>query len=135
MAYNHEPVFIKAALIKGVQFVNADGTAKKTIVADADIPNEGARIDQLPVTSNDTASVTLMWYISDGTTDFHIIDTVIAAGSGYGAVVRIDAITTLAPNTGYLYLPNGYSLKVAPLAAVTAAKVVDVVAMGGTMAE
>jgi hypothetical protein len=46
-------------------------------------------------------------------------------------VARADVMGTLAPTLGYIVIPNGYTLKVAANATITAAKVVDVVSQGG----
>lgn len=134
MAANTEPIFEITSLVKGVQFVNADGTTPKAIIAGTDIPPEGCRVDMISIASNDTAAVNLAFYIYDGTTAFYIGNVVVAIGSGYTSISRVDAMSVLAPTLGYLFIPDGYELRCGPVAAVTAAKVVDIVAFGGTYA-
>jgi hypothetical protein len=134
MAANTSPIFELTPYVKGLQFTSADTTTKKTLVATGDIPAEGLRVDAITVTSNDTASVTLLWYVNDGTTDFHLGDTVIALSSGYDAVARVNVLATIAAELGFLILPTGYSLKAACKVTMTSAKTLDIVALGGKFA-
>ena len=128
MAANTSPIFELTPKNAGVQIVPADTTAKKTVYTGG---TNGSRIDQLTVTSNDTAAVTLMWYKTVSAVDYHIGDTVIPIGAGYTSVALVDAILTLSPTLVYLVLASGEILKVAALATVTAAKTVDIVAQLG----
>ena len=128
MAANTSPIFELTVKNAGVQIVPADTTTLKTVYTGG---TNGSRIDQLLVSSTDTAAMTLMWYKNIGGTDYHLADTVIAIGSGYTTVAAVDAITTLAPVLGYLVLASGDILKVKVLAAVTTAKQIDIVAQLG----
>jgi hypothetical protein len=128
MAQNTAPIFELVTKNAGVQIVPADTTAKKTVYTGG---TNGSRIDLLAVSSTDTAAVTLIWYKTIGGTDYHIGDTVIPIGAGYGAVALVDAVATLAAILGYLVLGSGEVLKVAATATVTTAKQVDVVAQLG----
>jgi hypothetical protein len=110
------------------QFTSADTTAKKTIVTG---DTDGTRIDSIMCSSNDTAAINLAFYLNDGSTDWYIGNVVVPLSSGYLAIARVDAITTLAPLLGYLTVPSGYTLKCNCVATMTAAKVLDVVPMGG----
>lgn len=128
MAANTDPIFEKIPVVAGVTILPADTTTKKTVATGA---TDGTRIDQIAVSSNDTAAVNLAFYINDGSTDLYIGNLNVVAGAGYLTVARLDAILTLAPTLGYLWLPSGYILKANAVATITAAKQVDVVAMGG----
>lgn len=131
MAANTDPIFEKTALVAGVQFVNGDGTAKKTLLAAADIPSEGLRVDQIAVSYGGTGTPDLGFWVTVGGTDYYIGNVRVAAGAGYTTVARQDAILTLAPTLGYLFLPDGADLKCAPASAV-ASETLDVVAFAGT---
>lgn len=128
MAANTSPIFELTVKNAGVTIVPADTTAKKTLYTGG---TNGSRIDQLAVSSTDTAAVTTMWYKNVGGTDYHIGDVVIPIGAGYTTVALVDALATLEPTLGYLVLASGEILKVAALATVTAAKQVDLVAQLG----
>lgn len=108
--------------------VAADTTAKKTVVTAG---TNGSRIDSIMCSSDDTAAVNLAFYITVSGTDYYIGNVLVPIGAGYTTVVRVDAITTLSPTLGYLVLATSALLKVNAVAAVTAAKTVTIVAMGG----
>lgn len=128
MPANTSPIFELIVKNVGVQITPADTTTKKTVYTGG---ANGSRIDQLAVSSTDTAAVTLMWYKTISAVDYHIGDTVIAIGAGYTTVALADAIPTLAPRFGYLVLASGEILKVAALATITAGKQVDIIAQLG----
>jgi hypothetical protein len=129
MAANTAPVFQLKPLTDTPQtFVNADGTTVKTLVAGA---TDGTRVDSISVCSNDTAAVALNFHLNNGSTDFYIGVVNIPIGAGYTTIGKVDAMTTLAPLMGYLWIPTGWSLKCGCLGAVTAAKTVTVTAHGG----
>jgi hypothetical protein len=128
MAQNTSPIFELVPTDKGAQFAIGDTTTKKTIQTGG---TNGTRIDSIMVSTNDTTAVNLAFYINDGSTDFYIGNVVVAIGSGYTTVARVDAMATLSPRLGYLVLPSGYILKANCVATMTTAKVTDVVAMGG----
>lgn len=128
MPANTNPIFVLTAVAKGTTIVNSDGTTKKSLVTGG---TNGTRIDHIPVSSDDTAAVDLAWWLNDGVTDFYLGNTRIAAGSGYTTIARVDAIATLSPTLGYLFIPSSYILKVNAVAAVTSGKTVTIVATGG----
>lgn len=129
MAANTSPIFqLKPLPVGGAQFTSADTTTKKTICTGA---TDGTRIDAIYVCSDDSAAVNLMFYLNDGSTDFYIGNVNIPAGSGYTTVVRVDAMSTLAPSLGYIWLEASKTLKAKCLATMTAAKTMDVVPVGG----
>jgi hypothetical protein len=128
MAAGTKPIFEQVPALGLVQIAPADTTTKKTLVTGA---TEGTRVDAISVCSNDTAAVTLMFYVTVSGVDYFLGAVGVPIGSGYTTVPKIAAMATLAPDLGYLWIPSGAVLKVAALATVTAAKVVDVVATAG----
>ena len=128
MAANTNPLFELTPVTDGAQFTSADTTAKKTIASGS---AWGTRIDMIACSTNDTTAVNLAFYIADGGTDYYIGNVNLPIGSGYTTVARVDAITTLAPSLGYVWMPSGSLLKANCVATMTAAKATDVLAMGG----
>lgn len=136
MAANTTPVFELKALPVGtqtggpnaLQFTSANTTAKQTLCTGA---ADGTRIDQIQCCSNDTAAINLAFYISDGTTDFYLGNVNIPIGSGYTTVAAVDAIPTLNPVLGYLWVPSSATIKCNCVATMTAAKTLDIRAHGG----
>lgn len=110
------------------QFAAADTTAKKTIFT---FDTDGSRVDSIMCSTNDTTTVNLAFYLATGGTDYYIGNVNLPIGAGYTTVSRVDAMTTLSPALGYLAAPTGATLKVNCVATMTAAKVTDVVPMGG----
>jgi hypothetical protein len=129
MTANKEPLFELTPINTGITFVNADSTNLKTILTAG---AEGTRIDAINVCSNDTSAVNLAFYIGDGAADLYIGNVNIPIGSGYTTVVKVDALQTLKPAyLNFLVLRAGYTLKANAVVAVTAAKTVTVVTLGG----
>jgi len=128
MPANTTPIFELTPFNAGVTILPADTTTKKTIYTAG---ANGGRVDSIMVSSDDTAAVNLAFHIYDGATDYYIGNVVVAIGSGYTTVARVEAMTTLAPLLGYLTLKNGYILKANAVVTVTSAKTVTIVAMGG----
>jgi hypothetical protein len=129
MAANTAPVFQLKPLSDAPQtFASGDTTTKKTIVTG---PTDSARVDAIYCCSDDTAAISLNFYLNNGSTDFYIGTVAIPIGAGYTTVSRIDAMTTLAPLLGYLWVPSGWTLKCACQATMTAAKTLTVVPQGG----
>ena len=129
MAANTNPIFELTPVNAGQTFVNADSTNLKTLLtAGAD----GSRIDGILVCSNDTAAMNLAFYINDGASDLYIGNVLVPIGSGYTTVVKVDALSTLKPAyQNFITLKAGYILKANVVVAVTAAKTVTVVVLGG----
>ena len=129
MTANTSPIFELTPINAGVTIVNADSTNLKTIYTAG---ANGGRIDGILVCSNDTAAVNLAFYINDGAADLYIGNVNIPIGSGYTTVVKVDALATLKPAyQSFVQLHAAYILKCNAVAAVTAAKTVTVVAIGG----
>lgn len=122
------PIWELAVRVLGIQFAAADTTTAKSF---GTIGANGTRIDSIMCSSNDTAAVNLAFYINDGSTDHYIGVVNLPIGTGYTTVVRTEAMSTLSPVLGYLVIPSGYTLKAGCVATMTAAKVADIVALGG----
>lgn len=130
MAANVTPLFVLTPVNAGVQLTSANTTAKVTILTAG---ANGTRIDGILVSTNDTTAVNLAFYVGDGTTDHYIGNVLVPIGSGYTTVVRVDAMTILQPvNVPALILLAGYTLKCNAVTTMTAVKVADIVAMGGS---
>lgn len=129
MTANINPICELVPVNAGVTFVNADATGLKTIYT---VGANGGRIDGILISSDDTAAVNLAFYINNGTSDLYIGNVVVPIGSGYTTVVRVDALATLRPlYQNFIQMKAAYILKANAVAAVTAAKTVTVVAIGG----
>lgn len=120
----------------GTTIVNADSTNKKTLITAG---ANGTVVQGLGGVSDDTAAVNVRIFIHDGTTDFQVGTTRLAIAAGTdGATNSVDLLNSLAcpwverdgAGNAALYLEAGWSLKVAALAAVTAAKTVTIFAHG-----
>lgn len=133
MASNPNPIFEFVLTLGTPQtFASGDTTTKKTIATGSSSGNNaGTRIDTIMVSTDDTTAVNLAFYVNVSSTDYYIGNVQVPIGSGYTNVVRVDAITTLAPVLKYLVLPPGVALKCNCVATMTAAKTTTVVAMGG----
>jgi hypothetical protein len=129
MAANTSPIFVLAANLAEVTFANADGTTPKDLVsAGAD----GTKVLAVAVTSDDAATVNLRLYVHDGANAYLVGTVAVPTLAGTNGVMP--AVDLLDPELlpwldqdGELFIPSGYKLQVAPLAAVTAAKTVTVV--------
>jgi hypothetical protein len=119
----------------GVSFVNADGVANKTLVTAG--ANDSV-VKSIMITSSDVAVVNLKVSVGDGVTDRVIGTVAVAVASGTnGAAAAVDILNAASlpglplDQNGKRVLPlqAGFTVKVAPLVAVTAAKNVDVVAV------
>jgi hypothetical protein len=129
MAANTSPIFGKAANLAEVTFVNADGTIPKDLVAAG---ADGTKVLRIAATTSDTAANNCQLFVHDGTSAYLVGTVRVAALSGTdGAAVAVNllnatALPWLDPD-GEFFIPSGYKVQVAPLAAVTAAKTLTVV--------
>lgn len=133
MAANTAPIFVATANVAEVTFVNADGTTAKDLVSAG---TDGTKVFRINCTSDDTSTVNMEVYIHDGTTAYLLGTVAVATLSGTdGSTAAVNVLdSTLIPGVdqdGELFIPSGYKLQVAPLAAVTAAKTVTVVCFAG----
>ena len=132
MVANTSPIFGLTANLAEVAFVNADGTTPKDlVVAGAD----GTKVTRISAVSDDTSAVNMKVLIHDGTTAFWVGTVRVATLSGTdGATAAVNLLSTaMLPwldADGEFFIPSGYKVQVAPLAAVTAAKTVTIVGFG-----
>lgn len=130
MAANTQPIFEKLpSNFTPVTFTNSDASNKKTIVT-ADSTN-GSRVDSVMISTDDTTAVNLAFYITISGTDYYIGNVNVPIGSGFTTVVRVEAMTTLAPYLQYLALAPSALLKCNCVATMTSGKTCYVVPMGG----
>lgn len=129
MPANTSPIFTITPRNDGVQFANADGTTKKTLLTGGTF---GTRVEGISVTSNDTVTVNIAMYLTVGGTDYYIGNIVLPAGSGYTSVNRVDAASILAVGgLEAIILAPGVVLKANAVAAVASGKVVDILVTSG----
>jgi hypothetical protein len=132
MAAGTNPIFVKALATSAVTFVNADSTTAKTLVtAGAD----GTRIETISATSDDTVARDIEVSVHDGSTNYVVGTVTVAIGAGYTTVAAASLLTQakmpwLSPD-GSITIENGWTIKVRPTVAVTAAKTVAIAASGG----
>lgn len=127
MAANTDPIFKKNRQAYPAQLTDADTTVAAPMGTTG---GEGAIIESILCSTDDTSTVDLQFYLNDGAIDHYIGRVPVAAGSGYGSAL-VEALSILAPDTHELGIPQGWTLKVGCLATMTAAKVTDVVGLGG----
>lgn len=133
MVANTDPIFVDAANLVEVTFVNGDGTtAKDLISAGAD----GSKVLAIAATTDDTSANNVKLFVHDGTTAYLVgcvnVPTLSGTNGSAPAVDLLDA--TALPwldADGELFLPSGYKLQAAPLVAVTAAKTLTLVCFAG----
>jgi hypothetical protein len=133
MAANTAPIFVATANLAEVTFVNADSTTPKDLVAGA---TDGTKVFAINCTSDDTATVNMQVFMHDGTTAYLLGTVAVVTLSGTdGTSVAVNLLdSTIIPSLdadGELFIPSGYKIQVAPLAAVTAALTVTVVCLAG----
>jgi hypothetical protein len=128
MAQNTSPIFELVVTVDGVSFDDSDTTDKKSIQTGG---TNGTRIDEIFISTNDTADVNLAFYINNGVADLYIGNVLAFAGAGYTTEPRIEVMSTLSPTLGYLILPAGYILKTNCVTTMTGGKITTVVAIGG----
>lgn len=113
-------------------------TALAALVAGS---TNGDKIESIVVTSTDSATQSLVLAIVTATNTFILGVVSIPATAGTVAtIVSVDVLRSTqlpglaydANGNKYLYLPSGSTLYVGTLAAVTAAKTIDVIAQGGS---
>jgi len=121
----------RAIIAAAVSFVNADGTAKKTIYTAA---GQGARIDDCIVSGNDTVTRHVDITLYDGANDWGVGNCEIPTLAGYTGIPPVLLTATALPTgqSGWL-LPAGWSIRASMEVAVTAAKFVHVVVLGGAL--
>jgi hypothetical protein len=129
------PVFVQNPKQPKVQITNANGTTAQTLYAcDAD----GTKVTGLIATSTDTVARDLQILVTRSATDYVLATVTIAAGAGTVAgTAPVNLLTTTnfpglptdSDGNPYFYCESTDTLKAGLLVAVTAAKVVNVVAV------
>lgn len=130
MAANTSPIFGLTAKLAEVDIINADGTTKNTIYTAG---TDGGVIKHINVVSDDTATVEMQVFVNDGTTSYLIgtVDiTTLAGTDGSEPAVDLCDANLIPLLAEPLYIPSGYTIEVAPKAAVTSTKTVWVVGVG-----
>jgi hypothetical protein len=133
--------FTATPFTRVTQFLPADTTTTKDILpANA---TKDRRVYGITVYTDDTAAKDLFLYISDGTTTWRLTTVAIPLNSGNtNAVVPVDvfAHTQTSPfiknrdaaGAPYLHIPATWSIRASYGAAITAAKLANIVIIGET---
>lgn len=137
MAKNFKPVFVLNAAIGAVSFANADSTNAKVIIAAQ--ATEGTRVEKLLATSDDTSPRIMALELFDGSTAYVIGTITVGALSGTdGSAASVNLLNSVqspwAATDGSISLKPGWSLRARALVAITAAKKLSIVALGGDFA-
>ena len=133
MATNKSPVFLSITKSPGLLIENSDGTAEQTLVTAG---TDGAIIQSITVTSDDTNAVDLQLFVNDGTTSHLIGTTNIPTLAGTdGLAPNINLLTGIRglQADGSLVLEASFTLRIAALVTVTSAKKVTLVSQGGDL--
>lgn len=131
------PLYASSILGKGQSWANADGAAAKKDLTAAATGN-GMVVASIAATSNDVAN-NVDLYLNDGSTDWLVARVPLLANTGTDGSTPAEnlltqgTIVTWASSDGTFVLPSGWKLKAAVVTAVTAAKTVTLVALGGQL--
>ena len=114
MATNTQPIFLKSIETPAIQFTSADTTATKTVLTAG---GDGGAITQLNATSSDSAIVTAVLSLNDGSTTNIIGEVIVAIGAGTdGSTPAVNLLDPdqikLLQNDGSILLGAGASLEV-----------------------
>jgi len=134
MPANTNPIFVGARRSVGTELATADGTTARVIWTAG---TNGSLIEAISITSTDTSAVEVDLFLSDGATVYSLGSVAVAIGAG------TDGGTTAPANglnqTELPWLRDDLTVAIGPdhllmaaaHAAITAAKVVDIVVFGG----
>ena len=138
MAVTATPIYAQKIQAWAYQFVNATSTTKTAIVAAG---SNGSQITSMTIASTDTAAQNIIFYLYDGSVYHQLCEINIPASSGNASLATgpIDVFRNLyfpglqfdAMGNKVLNIPSGWTLYGSMVVAVTTAKAIDVVAMGG----
>lgn len=133
MAANQVPIFQKNPKIQCQSVLAADTTTQKTLFT-AGI--EGALIDNVSVTSDDTAAAILVVTVNDGASDCKVGEVTIPIGAGTdGTTPSVNLFDQTAmpffQSGGGLPLGASAILKVNAKVTLTAGKKIELVTFGG----
>lgn len=134
MPPNTEPLFALKANVKAITFLPGGTTTPVDVFIPLPAGN-GAKCFAINVVSDDTATVNMQVFVRDGTTNFLLgtkaIPTLVGTTGALASVNLLDPLYIAGlDQDGGIFLPAGYTLRVAPKVAITAAKVVTMVAFG-----
>lgn len=137
MTTNKDPIFLNSVETSNNSIANSDGTDLQTVLtAGAD----GAAVTLMSATTTDTSAVIVVLTLSDGTTSIVIGEVTVPIGAGTdGSTPAKNLLDPLAmPGAlqadGSLVMGPSAVLSVSAKSAVTAAKTLDVTALGGQYA-
>lgn len=137
MAGTSTAIFPQTVKTFVAQILPADTTTKKTLVTGG---TNGTKIEALMLTSTDTTSRDVQFWMTSGGTDYLLctISAILSSGNTNSAatidVLRHAMFQGLSYDSNgnkILYVASGCVLKVACLTTVTAAKEIDIVGCGG----
>lgn len=131
MVANLAPIFILSANIVEHALVNADSTTPQDLIAAG---SDGSKVLAINCTSDDTGSRIVQVFMHDGSTAFLIGSTLVATLAGTdGVEAGVNLLDSVAGTDadGELFIPSGYKIQVGVTVAVTAAKTISLVALGG----
>lgn len=136
MAANTSPVFEKDPYVVCSTFTNSStANTNQDLVPAASVPTEGMRIDQVSLTSTETANarVVAFWH-HDGSTAYLIGSVNVPVNSGFdGSAATVEAMPYLAPVLGYFTIPTGHKLQISVTTQPAAGKTVTITARGGKL--
>lgn len=125
------PQFVNAPNIKGTKFTNSDTTSAKTIFTPG---TAGARIENLVIVSNNTASTAVIISIVQSSVAYKIGRVVIPAVTGSVPLIVLNAIDVLPwidlTTPGFI-MANGTTLQANMETTLASTKELDIVVMGG----
>ena len=130
---NTDPIYVLSSNMAEVLFQVGDGTTPKDLVSAG---SNGTKVLSIACTSDDTAAVVMGLYVHDGTSAYLVGRTTVPMASGTdGTTASVNLLdATKMPwldADGEFFIPSGYKLQVAPVAAVTVAMTVTVVCFAG----
>lgn len=146
MAVTATPIFTQTVKNWAVQILPADTTTFKTLVTGG---TNGSIVEMINAYSTDTTLREVQLALSDGTTTFPMITVTVAVNAGNtstvagappnllsgGAPFLLPGNWSAPPidytGSKYIYVANGWTLKVRAVTTVTAAKELDIVCQGG----
>lgn len=137
MTTNKDPIFLNSVSTANVSIANADGTALQTVFTAG---SDGGAVTQLSATTTDTSAVIAVLTLNDGTTAIVVGEVPVPAGAGTdGSTPAVDLLSATAmpglmQADGSLVMGPSAVLSVSAKSAVTAAKTLDVTALGGQYA-
>lgn len=115
--------------LTGVKFVNADGTAAKTVGGDSALQT---RVDTLLCQNTDTIPHVINVGVNIGGTIYQLGSVSVAAGAGTAGTPCVDLLAAIFPATQVgMQLMASQQLEVSMVVAVVATFTVTVVAVGG----